>query len=80
VHVILAHLQNFVINERLRESVPETPRTISYLPSEPQDEDGNPILIDGLSNLFPGWSELREEMARNVEKMGLTRPVGGKLN
>jgi hypothetical protein len=58
----------------------EAPRTITHLPSEPQDEEGNPILTDGLSNLFPGWSELREEMARNVEKMGLTRPVGGKLN
>jgi hypothetical protein len=79
VHAI-ARLQNFVINERLGESILEAPRTISYLPSEPQDEEGNPILIDGLSNLFPGWSELREEMARNVEKKGLTRPVGGKLN
>ena len=40
-----------------------------------QDEDGNPIIIDGLSRLFPGWSELREEIARNVETMGLTRPA-----
>jgi hypothetical protein len=53
---------------------------MSYLPSEPQDKDGNPILIDGLSNLFPGRSKLREEMARNVEKRVLTYPVGGKLN
>lgn len=79
VHAI-ARLQNFVISERLGESIWEAPRTITHLPSEPQDEEGNPILTDGLSNLFPGWSELREEMARNVEKMGLTRPVGGKLN
>jgi hypothetical protein len=79
VHAI-ARLHNFAIKERLGDSIREAPKTISYLPSEPQDEEGNPILIDGLSNLFPGWSELREEMARNVEKKGLTRPVGGKLN
>ena len=53
----------------------------SYLPSEPQDEDGNPVLVhDGLSRIFPGWSELLEEMARNVETIELTRPAGGKLN
>jgi hypothetical protein len=79
VHAI-ACLQNFVINERLGESIDEAPRTISYLPSEPQDEDGNPILIDGLSNLFPGWSELREQMAARIEKMSLTRPVGNRLS
>jgi hypothetical protein len=82
VHAI-ARLHNFVINERLGRlggSTSEAPRTVSYLPSEPQDEDGNPILLDGLSHMFPGWSELREEMARDVEMKGLTRPVGGKLN
>jgi hypothetical protein len=78
VHAI-ARLQNFVINERLGETVREAPKTLSYVPSEPQDKDGNPILITELSNLFPGWSELREEMARNVEKKGLTRPFGGKF-
>jgi hypothetical protein len=70
---------NFEISERLGESIWEAPITITHLPSEPQDEEGNLILADGLSNLFPGCSELREEMARNVEKMGLTRPVGGKI-
>jgi hypothetical protein len=66
----IARIQNFAINEHLAESIQEAPRTISYLPSEPQDKDGNPILLYGLSNLFPGWMELREEMARNAEKKG----------
>jgi hypothetical protein len=77
VHAV-THLHNFVINERLArlgESADEAPKTMSFL----QDEDGNPILIDGLSHVFPGWSELRETMARNVETMGLTRP-SGELN
>jgi hypothetical protein len=83
----IARLHNFVINERLGRGLgggsrtSEAPKTLSYLPSEPQDEDGEPVLISGvLSTIFPGWSELREEMARNVETMGLTRPPEGRLN
>jgi hypothetical protein len=79
VHAI-TRLQNFVINECLGETVREAPKTLSHVPSKPQDKDGNPILINELLNLFPGWSELCEEMASNVEKKGLTCPFGGKFN
>jgi hypothetical protein len=81
VHAI-ARLQNFIINERLGESIGirEAPSTLSYIPSEPQDEDGNPILVEALTEGYGSWSQLREEMATRVEVLGLTRPVGGKLN
>ena len=81
VHSI-AGLQHFIINERLGDSIDirEAPRALSYVPSEPQDEDGNPILVEALTEHYAGWSGLREEMATRVEQKGLTRPVGGKSN
>ena len=76
VHAV-ACLNNFAINERLGRlgrSTKEAPSTLSCLTSKPQDEDGNPVLLDGLSRIFLGCSELREEwlgiLRRWADKFG----------
>jgi hypothetical protein len=77
----IACLHNFVINERI-ETIEDAPTTMCYLPSEPEDENGDPILIDpfNLSDIFTGWSELREQMANCVAAAGFHRPPGNWLN
>lgn len=83
-----ARLHNYCVNERLRlngnaeeASVAEEmeqsngPRN---LPSQPHDEDGNPIDLAALSNCSRGYSELREKMVERVEKMQLRRPTQSK--
>jgi hypothetical protein len=80
----IARLHNFVINERL-ETVDEAPDTLAYLPSHPQDENGDPIFLNDDGSMepsrqgFAGWSEVRERMARKVEEHGLVRPLQNRL-
>lgn len=80
----IARLHNFVINERL-DTVDEAPDTLAYLPSHPQDENGDPIFLNDDGSMepsrqgFAGWSEVRERMARKVEEHGLVRPLQNRL-
>jgi hypothetical protein len=74
----IACLHNFVIDERLMSSR-DAPTECSYLPTQPEDENGDPIVLDALSLQYPGWSEIREIMAKNVAKLHLTRPPGNRI-
>jgi len=84
----IARLHNYVITERLmetgaaQEEVRETRRGgLSYLPSVPEDEDGNPIRLDALvTGTFEGHSELRLRMVERVQRLRLVRPEANRLN
>jgi hypothetical protein len=76
--VAIARLHNFVINEREAHH-DDAPSGISYLPTVPMDENGDPIILEPLSEEFPTWSQLREEMAKRVQNLGLERPSRNRI-
>ena len=76
----IARLHNYVINERLgNDEGIDAPGQLSYLPTVPEDENGDPIWLDDEISQFPGWSELRESMVGRVEAHGLERPKNNRL-
>jgi DDE superfamily endonuclease len=55
-----------------------------YLPSVPEDENGDPVNLDPIFNTasiasIAGHSELREAMARRIERLGLKRPASNRI-
>lgn len=89
----IARLHNYVINERLKKNnktdpvlpqeapVAETGR-ISYLPSAPLDENGDPVDIDPMFTMpseFGGHSIIRMRMVDRVKKKQLKRPPKNKI-
>jgi hypothetical protein len=70
----IARLHNFVINER-EASHDDAPTEISYCPTVPEDENGDPIILEPLSGDYPTWSQLCVEMAKRVQTLGLERPA-----
>jgi hypothetical protein len=79
--VAIARLHNFVINERI-ETSDEAPTSLSYLPSVPTDENGDPVPVDPFDRIsrdFPGWSDVRERMADRIKQKKLERPPGNRI-
>jgi hypothetical protein len=76
--VAIARLHNFVIDERLS-GANDAPSELSYLPTQPDDENGDPVELDGLFTQFPAWSAVREEMADRVANLHLSRPAGNRI-
>jgi len=87
----IARLHNFVINERLRFKGVDDSETnmqrrterggVSYHPTVPHDENGNPINLDDVwRGVVEGHSHLREEMADRVKAAQLRRPPRRKKN
>jgi|Transcript_17619 hypothetical protein len=74
----IARLHNFVINER-EASHNDAPTEISYCPTVPEDENGDPILLEPLSGDYPTWSQLREEMTKRVQTLGLEQPAANRI-
>ena len=76
-----ARLHNYCINERIAGLPDENPVTegINFMPSTPERNDGTPIILDRLSDIFPGWSVIRDHMVNDVESRGLHRPTLGWL-
>ena len=74
-----ARLHNYCINERIKGLPDENPLTegINFQPSTPERDDGTPIVLDRLSEVFHGWSMIREHMVNDVESRGLERPKRG---
>jgi len=82
----IARLHNYVTTERLKanggldDEDTLRRRGYSYLPSIPEDENGDPIRLDAIFNgSFAGHSELRQRMAQRVQSLQLTRPAANKL-
>ena len=81
----IGRLHNFVITECLGNkedtemAVPADPcdTSLAYLPSNPMDDDGNPIDIRPLTSYGQqrGHSEIRERMAQRIKKLGLQQPL-----
>jgi len=83
----IARLHNYVIDERLamdmdpaaeiREIASNGP---SYHPTVPEDENGDPILLDRLfQGTIQGQSLLREAMADRVQRLQLMRPASNRI-
>ena len=83
----IGRLHNFVINERLEANgitarpVEPSDGPAPYLPSVPHDEAGNVIDLNAITNpsLQRSYSELREVMARRVQRLQLERPAANRL-
>jgi hypothetical protein len=74
----IARLHNFVVDERLTSSL-DAPQERSYIPSQPEDEDGDPIELQSSSIRFPGLSFVRERMVERVARLKLSRPAGNRI-
>ena len=87
----IGRLQNFVINQRLKEAgTSDGPmsKAVSegraYLPSTPHEANGDPVVLQPLFDQaeipsLVGHSELREAMAARVQRLSLERPVGNRI-
>lgn len=82
VAMCVAKLHNYCINERMRmQGIPDpcAEQGISGRGDmEATSEAAAEVEYDERG--FPGWSELREEMALRVKYLGLTRPVRSRQN
>ena len=87
---VIGRLHNYCINERLEEhgkdtesaSIPKpngNGTNVAYLPTEPCDGDGNPLVLGHNAHRFTANSVLREYMADRVLKKGLKRPATNKI-
>jgi DDE superfamily endonuclease len=83
----IARLHNYVINERLIRNgqAEEAIRTNNgsggpkYLPTQPQDDNGDSIELNPIVAGTRGFSELRERMMARVKSLGLKRPESNRI-
>lgn len=74
----IAMLHNFAINERIRLDESQDPATEQGVHGRQFDDDRAEAAaeVEAEENGFPGWSELREEMTKRIQQLGLKRLNG----